>query len=293
MSYMKEFTKGLIKENPTLVSLLGMCPTLAITTMASNAIGMGLAATFVLLCSNIVISALKNVIPKAVRLPCYIVVIAGFVTLVGLILQRYSPAIYDALGIFLPLITVNCIILGRAEMFASKNNVAASALDGLGMGIGFTMVLLVMGSIREIFGSGSWFGINIPFISENAAQPMTLFVLPAGGFFVLGCVIAVVNKIANREPPKAAGCAGCPMRESCVDSDIATVKTESAVMKDTAQADAKSAVKAETKPAEKTGEKSEKTEKKPTDKTDEKSEKSEKSEEKSEKTDDTKKEGND
>ena len=220
MSYMKEFTKGLIKENPTLVTLLGMCPTLAITTMASNAIGMGAAATFVLLCSNVVISALKNVIPKAVRLPCYIVVIAGFVTLVGLILQRVAPSVYDALGIFLPLITVNCIILGRAEMFASKNNVAASALDGLGMGVGFTLALLVMGSIREILGSGKWFGLDIPFISENAAQPMTLFVLPAGGFFVLGCVIAAVNKLANREPPKATGCAACPHRESCVDSTL-------------------------------------------------------------------------
>ena len=239
MSYMKEFTKGLIKENPTLVSLLGMCPTLAITTMASNAIGMGAAATFVLLCSNVVISALKKVIPKAVRLPCYIVVIAGFVTLVGLILQAVAPAIYDSLGIFLPLITVNCIILGRAEMFASKNNVAASALDGLGNGIGFTLALLVMGSIREIFGSGSWFGINIPFIAENAAQPMTLFVLPAGGFFVLGCVIAVVNKLANREPPKATGCAACPNRGSCVGSDAAPVKTQAEVMKDTAKADEK------------------------------------------------------
>ena len=129
MSYLKEFTKGLIKENPTLVTLLGMCPTLAITTMASNAIGMGAAATFVLVCSNVVISLLKKFIPKQVRLPSYIVVIAGFVTLISLILQASVPAVYDALGIYLPLITVNCIILGRAEMFASKNNVAASALD--------------------------------------------------------------------------------------------------------------------------------------------------------------------
>ena len=135
MSYMKEFTKGLIKENPTLVSLLGMCPTLALTTMASNAIGMGAAATFVLICSNVVISLLKKVTPKQVRLPAYIVIIAGFVTLVGLLLQAYIPAVYSALGLYLPLITVNCIILGRAEAFAGKNGVAASALDGLGMGI--------------------------------------------------------------------------------------------------------------------------------------------------------------
>ncbi len=217
MSYLKEFTKGLIKENPTLVTLLGMCPTLAITTMASNAIGMGAAATFVLICSNVAISLLKKFIPKQVRLPSYIVVIAGFVTLVGLILQAFVPAVYDALGIYLPLITVNCIILGRAEMFASKNNVAASALDGAGMGVGFTMALLVVGSIREILGSGKWFGLElIPEAAQEAIKPMTIFVLPAGGFFVLGCVIAIVNKIANRKPPEATGCAACPNRESCI-----------------------------------------------------------------------------
>lgn len=206
MSYMKEFTKGLLKENPTLVTLLGMCPTLAITTMASNAIGMGAAATFVLICSNIAISLLKKVIPSQVRLPSYIVIIAGFVTLVGFVLQAYAPAIYDALGIYLPLITVNCIILGRAEMFASKNNVLASALDGAGMGIGFTMALLAVGSVREILGGGTWFGLQI---CPDFIQPMTIFILPAGGFFVLGCVIAVVNKISNRKPKEATGCAAC------------------------------------------------------------------------------------
>lgn len=217
MSYLKEFTKGLIKENPTLVTLLGMCPTLAITTMASNAIGMGAAATFVLICSNVAIALLKKFIPKQVRLPSYIVIIAGFVTLVGLILQAFLPAIYDALGIYLPLITVNCIILGRAEMFASKNNVAASALDGAGMGVGFTLALLVMGSIREILGSGKWFGIElIPEFAQETVKPMTIFVLPAGGFFVLGCVIALVNKLANRKPPEATGCSACPNRESCI-----------------------------------------------------------------------------
>ncbi len=213
MSYLKEFTKGLVKENPTLVTLLGMCPTLAITTMASNAIGMGAAATFVLICSNVAISLLKKFIPKQVRLPSYIVVIAGFVTLISLILQAFVPAVYDALGIYLPLITVNCIILGRAEMFASKNNVAASALDGAGMGIGFTLALLAVGSVREILGSGTWFGLTI---YPDFVQPMTIFVLPAGGFFVLGCVIAIVNKIANRKPPEATGCAACPNRESCI-----------------------------------------------------------------------------
>ncbi len=213
MSYMKEFTKGLLKENPTLVTLLGMCPTLAITTMASNAIGMGAAATFVLICSNLVISLLKRVIPKQVRLPAYIVIIAGFVTLVGLVLQAYIPAVYDALGIYLPLITVNCIILGRAEMFASKNNALVSVLDGAGMGIGFTLALLAVGSVREIFGSGTWFGIQL---RPDFMEPMTIFILPAGGFFVLGCVIALVNKLSNRKPPEAAGCASCPNREGCI-----------------------------------------------------------------------------
>lgn len=217
MSYLKEFTKGLVKENPTLVTLLGMCPTLAITTMASNAIGMGAAATFVLICSNVAVSLLKRFIPKQVRLPSYIVVIAGFVTLISLILQAFVPAVYDALGIYLPLITVNCIILGRAEMFASKNNVAASALDGAGMGVGFTLALLAVGSIREILGSGKWFGMPlIPEAWQEAIKPMTIFVLPAGGFFVLGCVIALVNKLANRKPPEATGCSACPNRESCI-----------------------------------------------------------------------------
>lgn len=212
MSYMKEFTKGLLKENPTLVTLLGMCPTLAITTMASNAIGMGAAATFVLICSNVAISLLKKVIPDQVRLPSFIVIIAGFVTLVGFVLQAYAPAIYDALGIYLPLITVNCIILGRAEMFASKNGVAASALDGAGMGIGFTLALLAVGSIREILGGGTWFGIQI---CPDFIQPMTIFILPAGGFFVLGCVIALVNKLSNRKPKEAAGCAACGACQGC------------------------------------------------------------------------------
>lgn len=234
MSYLKEFTKGLIKENPTLVTLLGMCPTLAITTMAFNAIGMGAAATFVLICSNVVISLLKKVIPKQVRLPSYIVIIAGFVTLIQLILQAYLPSIYDALGIYLPLITVNCIILGRAEMFASKNNVLSSALDGAGMGIGFTLALFVVGSIREIFGSGTWFsGTDFEIkVCPPIMEPMTLFILPAGGFFVLGCVIALVNKLANRKPPEATGCAACPNRESCISLEKPAEKMENTEKKE-------------------------------------------------------------
>ena len=210
MSNWKEFTKGLIKENPTLVGLLGMCPTLAVTTQAVNGIGMGLATTFVLLGSNIVISLLKNVIPKSVKLPCYIVIIAGFVTLISFLLHGFVPSLYDALGTFLNLITVNCIILGRAEMFACKNRLMPSIMDGLGMGLGFTLALFLMGSVREIFGSGSWMGIEISFI-----HPVSVFVMSAGGFFVLGCIIALVNKIAGRKPPQKIGCAGCPNASVC------------------------------------------------------------------------------
>lgn len=162
-SNLKEFTKGIIKENPTLVTLLGMCPTLAVTTMAENGLGMGIATTFVLVCSNAVISLLKNVIPKAVRLPSFIVIIASFVTLIEFLMKGYVPALYDSLGVFLSLITVNCIILGRAEAFASKNKLIPSILDGLGMGLGFTLALFLMGSFREILGTGKWMGIDLHF----------------------------------------------------------------------------------------------------------------------------------
>lgn len=211
-SNLYEFTKGIIKQNPTLVTLLGMCPTLAVTTMAKNGIGMGLATTFVLVCSNFVISLLKNVIPKAVRLPCFIVIIAGFVTLIEFLMKGYIPELYSALGVFLSLITVNCIILGRAEAFASKNKIFPSILDGLGMGLGFTLSLFTMGSIREILGTGSWFGFKIPFLCDD---PMTVFIMPAGGFFVLGSLIALVNKIANKKPPKEISCSGCPNAALC------------------------------------------------------------------------------
>lgn len=211
MSLLKEFTKGILKENPNLVMLLGMCPTLAVTTMAENGLGMGLATTFVLVCSNLVISLLKRIIPSQVRLPCFIVIISGFVTVVGMLLQKLIPSLYDALGLFLSLITVNCIILGRAEMFACKNKVIPSVLDGLGMGIGFTLSLLVVGSFREILGSGAWFGIQL---LPDFIQPMTIFILPAGGFFSLGIIIALVGKISKRKP-KDITCTACPNREVC------------------------------------------------------------------------------
>lgn len=185
------FTKGLLKENPTLVLLLGCCPTLATTTSAINGMSMGLATTFVLVLSNIFISLLKNFIPDKVRIPCFIVVIASFVTVVQLAMQAYVPDIYATLGLFIPLIVVNCIVLGRAEAFASKNSVWPSLLDGLGMGLGFTLSLTVLGCIREMLGNGSIFGCR--FLPEDA-QTILIFVLAPGAFLVLGYVIALVNK---------------------------------------------------------------------------------------------------
>lgn len=212
---LQEITKGIIKENPTLVMLLGMCPTLAVTTQAANGIGMGLATTFVLLGSNIVISALRKVIPDKVRIPSFIVIIASFVTLIGFLLEGFVPSLYDSLGIYLTLITVNCIIFGRAEMFASKNGIFASACDAIGMGIGFTLALFMMGSVREIIGSGQWLGMDIPVVHEN---PMLIFIMPAGGFFTLGVIIAAVNKLTNKKPPveiECGGCDSCPMSGKC------------------------------------------------------------------------------
>ena len=192
MSNWKNFTKGLIKENPILVLLLGCCPTLATTTSAINGMSMGLATTFVLIMSNLVISLLKNFIPDKVRIPCFIVVIASFVTVVQLAMQAYVPDIYETLGLFIPLIVVNCIVLGRAEAFASKNPVWPSILDGAGMGLGFTFALTVLGSIREILGSGSVF--NWRFLPEDA-QTILIFVLAPGAFIALGYLIAIVNRL--------------------------------------------------------------------------------------------------
>ena len=232
MNYGKEFTKGLIRENPTLVSLLGMCPTLAVTTGAFNGIGMGLSTAFVLIFSNLVISLLRKVIPEQVKLPCYIVIIATFVTLIQFLLHGFVPALYTNLGAFLELITVNCIILGRAEMFASKNTPLPSILDGAGMGLGFTLALFLMGSIREIFGSGSWFGLSIPFMQGHT---MSLFVMPAGGFFVLGIIIAVVCRLSKKKPPKKIGCSACPNAAACekdcirIQDGLAVICTEECI----------------------------------------------------------------
>ena len=187
---LQTFTKGLIKENPILVLLLGCCPTLATTTSAINGMSMGLATTFVLIMSNLVISLLKGFIPDKVRIPCFIVVIASFVTIVQLVMQAYVPDIYETLGLFIPLIVVNCIVLGRAEAFASKNTVWPSILDGAGMGLGFTLALTVLGCVRELLGSGSVFGIGI--LPETAN--ILLFILPPGAFIALGFMIAIVNQ---------------------------------------------------------------------------------------------------
>ena len=206
-------TNGIIKENPVLVLVLGTCPTLAVSTQVSNAFGMGAAATVVLLCSNIFISLLRKVIPDKVRIPCYIVLIASFVTIVQMILHAYVYDIYKALGLYLPLIVVNCIILGRAEAFANKNSVVDSALDAIGMGIGFTLTLFVMASIREIFGNGTWMGISIPVLADNHISLMTM---APGGFFVFGLLIACVNKFFVNKPVKRDfGCEGCPAADAC------------------------------------------------------------------------------
>ena len=221
--------KGFIKENPVLRLVLGTCPTLAVTTSVMGAIGMGASATAVLICSNIVISLLRKVIPSKVRIPAYIVVIASFVTIVQMIVKAFLPSLNDQLGVYLPLIVVNCIILGRAEAFAGKNKVLASAVDGLGMGIGFTGALFLMGLIRETFGSGTFLsgissinggnGLSIPFLNEN---PMLIFVLAPGGFFVFGILMACANKLAEgKGMPKAElhGCENCPMARSCTIAD--------------------------------------------------------------------------
>ena len=205
--------KGIIKENPVLVLLLGTCPVLATTTSVVSALAMGIAATAVLICSNIVISALRKAIPDKVRIPCYIVVIAGFVSVVQMLMHAYFPDLYDMLGVYLALIVVNCIILGRAEMFARKNGVIDSALDGIGMGIGFTLALIAMASIREVIGAGTWAGIELTAIKPYAVSIMTA---APGGFLAFGCLIALVNKLSScKNQKKEFSCEGCPNASAC------------------------------------------------------------------------------
>ncbi len=201
MSLAKTFTKGFIRENPVFVLLLGMCPTLGVTNSAVNGLAMGLATTSVLLGSNMVIAAIKNLIPDKVRIPAYILVIASFVTIIDLMMSAQLPSLHEQLGLFIPLIVVNCIILGRAEAFASKHGVFESLLDGLGMGLGFAMALTMLGSVREILGNGSLFGFS--FVGENATT-MLLFIMPPGAFIALGLIIASVNAVKARSARPAA-----------------------------------------------------------------------------------------
>lgn len=209
------FLRGIIAENPVLVLVLGTCPTLAVSKNVVSALSMGIAATLVLICSNAVISALRNIIPDTVRIPCYIVIIATFVTVVQMLLQAYLPDIYDMLGMYLALIVVNCIILGRAEMFARKNGVVDSVIDGIGMGVGFLIALLAMATIREVIGAGSFAGIEIPFLSE---YNIPILAEAPGGFLVFGILIAVVNKIGpskGKEKRKNFSCESCPSAALC------------------------------------------------------------------------------
>ncbi len=209
---MRVLLNGFVKENPVFVLVLGTCPTLATTTSVISALAMGLAAAAVLVCSNAVISLLRKIIPDKVRIPAYIVIIAGFVTIVQMLMEAYLPSLYEMLGVYLALIVVNCIVLGRAEMFASKNTVGSSILDGAGMGLGFTLALLCMAAVREVFGAGSFAGIQIPFLS-NYTVP--ILVSPPGGFFVFGVLIALVSALGKKPIKEEFGCEGCPNASLC------------------------------------------------------------------------------
>lgn len=214
-SKLMTFLRGIIMENPVLILILGTCPTLAMTTSVVSSFSMGIAATLVLIGSNAVISALRKIIPDSVRIPCYIVIIATFVTAVQMVLQAAAPSIYDALGVYLALIVVNCIILGRAEMYARKNSVLNSVIDGAGMGIGFLVALVAMATIREVLGAGAFAGIEIPFL---ASVKIPILVQAPGGFLVYGILIAVMNKITEKRggvKRKSFSCEGCPTSHLC------------------------------------------------------------------------------
>ena len=227
MSKLQNFLKGFIKENPVFVLVLGTCPTLAISTSVTAAFGMGIAATAVLILSNMAISALRNVIPDRVRIPCYITLIAGFVTVVELVMEAYTYSLYQSLGVYLSLIVVNCIILGRAEMCANKHGVLDSAIDGAGMGLGFTLAICAMAAIREVLGAGTFCGLPIPWLSEN---PIGILTMAPGGFFVFGCMIALVNKISKGKAikKKEFSCADCASCASCGTCDKAETGKEAA-----------------------------------------------------------------
>ncbi|MFO8144349.1 MAG: electron transport complex subunit E [Candidatus Syntrophosphaera sp.] len=196
MRFMAEFAKGIIKENPIFVFVLGICPTLAVSTSVNNAIGMGAAATFVLVCSNLIISLIKNVTPAKIRIPVYIVVIASFVTIVDMVMAAYVPALHKSLGLFIPLIVVNCIILGRAEAFASKNNVVNSLADGIGMGLGFTLALVLVATFREVLGNGTWLNLRV---MPKTYDPMLMAILAPGAFITLGFLMAGINLLKKEK----------------------------------------------------------------------------------------------
>ena len=220
----KTFSKGLLVENPVLRLVLGTCPALAISTSAPNGIRMGIEATLVLIASNIMISTLRKVIPDKVRIPAYIIIIAGFVSIIQMLVQAFFPALNESLGIFLPLIVVNCVILGRAEAFANKNTVLLSAVDGLGMGLGFTAALLAMSIFRELLGSGTLAGIQI---LPEAISPLAIMVLPPGGFFAYGILMAIANKLSKRAGLREAtlnNCAGCALAGECAINDPVRTK---------------------------------------------------------------------
>lgn len=224
--------RGIIEENPVLILVLGTCPTLATTGNVISALSMGLAATFVLVCSNAVISALRKIIPDTVRIPCYIVIIAGFVTMLQMLMQAYLPSIYDMLGVYLALIVVNCIILGRAEMFARKNPVLDSIFDGLGMGIGFLVALVAMATIREVLGAGSFAGLAIPFMDYFKIPILTQ---APGGYLVFGILIAVMNKLTAKKggvKKKSFSCEGCPTAHLCHKTECSSQEPEKVTKED-------------------------------------------------------------
>ena len=218
ISLKNEFLKGFFKENPVFVLLLGMCPTLGVTSSAINGLGMGLATLAVLLGSNVVVASVKNLIPEKVRIPSFIVIIASFVTIIDLTMAAYVPALHEQLGLFIPLIVVNCIILGRAEAFASKNTVVTAVVDGLGMGLGFAFALTLLGAVREILGAGAIFGASLPFLAEN---PILVFIMPPGAFIALGFLIAAVNTTREKVETAAA-------RKTARSESAASAATETA-----------------------------------------------------------------